>query len=102
MTGRDVSQLSMSELFRIEAENQTEVMTQGLLALERDPTAAAHLTSCMRAAHSLKGAARIVDIEAGVLLANAMEDFLAGAQRGKTELNQSTIDVMLSGVDLML
>ena len=63
MTAVDLSQLSMHELFRTEAENQTQVLTASLLALERNPTAADHLEACMRAAHSLKGG-RIVDIGA--------------------------------------
>ena len=42
----------------------------------------------MRAAHSLKGAARIVDIDAGVALAHAMEDFLVAAQEGRIALDQ--------------
>jgi two-component system sensor histidine kinase and response regulator WspE len=102
MTARDLSQLSMHDLFRLEAENQTQAMTAGLLELERNPTAAEHLESCMRAAHSLKGAARIVDIDAGVALAHAMEDFLVAAQEGRIVLTQAHIDRLLQGVDLMM
>src|ERR1700716_250262 len=102
MTATDLSQLSMHDLFRIEAENQTQALTTGLLALERNPTAAEHLEACMRAAHSLKGAARIVDISAGVALAHAMEDFLVAAQVGRITLAQEQIDRLLQGVDLMM
>ena len=102
MTAPDLSQLSMHDLFRVEAENQTQVLTEGLLALERNPTAADQLETCMRAAHSLKGAARIVDIDAGVALAHAMEDFLVAAQEGRIALQQEHIDVLLNGVDLMM
>ena len=101
MTATDLSQLSMHELFCAEAENQTQVLTAGLLALERNPTAADHLEACMRAAHSLKGAARIVDIGAAVTLAHAMEDLFVAAQRGRIKLNQEMIDRLLQGVDLM-
>ena len=55
MTARDLSQVSMHDLFRMEAESQTQVLTAGLLALERNPVAADQLEACMRAAHSLKG-----------------------------------------------
>jgi two-component system sensor histidine kinase and response regulator WspE len=102
MTARDLGKLSMHDLFRVEAEDQTQVLTSGLLALERNPTAADQLESCMRAAHSLKGAARIVDIGAGVALAHAMEDFLVAAQDGRITLDQAQIDLLLQGVDLMM
>ena len=49
---RDTS-MSMLDLFRLEAETQTQVLSSGLLELERHPTAADQLEQCMRAAHSL-------------------------------------------------
>ncbi|HEV8693819.1 MAG TPA: Hpt domain-containing protein, partial [Lysobacter sp.] len=76
-------------------------MTDGLLVLERNPTSAAELESCMRAAHSLKGAARIVGLTAAVAVAHAMEDCLVDAQHGRTTLGNAVIDVLLGGVDLL-
>jgi len=102
MSGQDLSQLSMQDLFRLEAESQTEALTAGLLALERDPHAGDQLETCMRAAHSLKGAARIVDLDAGVALAHAMEDVLVAAQEHRIALAQEHIDVLLRGADLMI
>ena len=93
---------SMLELFQLEADNQVQVLNTGLLALERDPQAAQHLEACMRAAHSLKGAARIVDLEPGVQIAHAMEDCLVGAQEGRLLLQPSDIDALLLGADLLL
>lgn len=101
MSDEDLSQLSMLELFNMEAESQGHVLTIGLLALERDPAAAAQLEACMRAAHSLKGAARIVGLNAGVDIANAMEDCFVAAQRGKVMLRQKHVDLLLRGVDLL-
>jgi len=102
MSGVDPSELSMAELFRIEAEGQTAVLIDGLLALERQPSDAAQLEACMRAAHSLKGAARIVDVPAAVTAAHAMEDCFVAAQRGAVTLHRGSIDVLLQGVDLLL
>lgn len=102
MSGGDLSQMSMQELFRLEAESQTQVLTTGLLALESDATAAHHLEACMRAAHSLKGAARIVGLNAGVDLAHAMEDCFVAAQRGTIRLQKKHIDLLLRGGDLLL
>lgn len=63
MSVRDLSELSMFELFRLDAEGQIQALTHGLLTLERNSTAAEPLEACMRAAHSLKGAARIVGLD---------------------------------------
>jgi two-component system, chemotaxis family, sensor histidine kinase and response regulator WspE len=90
----------MLELFRVEAENQAAVLTSGLLELERGPAPPERLEALMRAAHSLKGAARIVNLPVAVHVAHAMEDCFVAAQHGKIELRQPVIDVLLCGVDL--
>jgi len=97
----DLSELSMLELFRLDAQGQTQALTTGLLALERDAAAADQLESCMRAAHSLKGAARIVGLDAGVSVAHAMEDCFVAAQGGTLVLGRAQVDVLLRGVDLL-
>ncbi|HSW14089.1 MAG TPA: Hpt domain-containing protein, partial [Solimonas sp.] len=93
--------MSMLELFRMEAEGQVQALTAGLLTLERNPVAAEELEACMRAAHSLKGSARIVGIAAGVAVAHAMEDCFVAAQRGELRLRRGQIDLLLRGVDLL-
>jgi anti-anti-sigma factor len=55
----------------------------------------------MRAAHSIKGAARIVGVGAGVAVAHALEDCLVAAQKGEVALTPAGIDVLLRGVDLL-
>ena len=94
--------LSMLDLFRLEAEGQGQALVSGLLGLEQDHAAAEHLDACMRAAHSLKGAARIVGLTAGVEIAHALEDCFVAAQAGRIMLGQTQIDRLLEGVDLLL
>jgi two-component system sensor histidine kinase and response regulator WspE len=101
MSGDDFSELSMLELFRAELASQSQALTSGLLALERDPAAPAHLEACMRAAHSLKGAARIIELTPAVQVAHEMEECLVAAQRGTLTLTRTHIDALLSGVDLL-
>jgi len=101
MSAADLSQSSMLDLFRAEVDSQSKVLTEGLLALERDPVAADQLEGCMRAAHSLKGAARIVGLDAGVRVTHAMEDCFVAAQQRRIGLRQAHIDVLLRGVDLL-
>ncbi|BCF99679.1 hybrid sensor histidine kinase/response regulator [Paraburkholderia sp. PGU19] len=93
---------SLLELFREEATVQTRVLSDGLLALEHRPADAAALEACMRAAHSLKGAARIIGLQDGVDIAHVMEECFVGAQRGALQLTPAHIDVLLRGVDLLM
>ncbi|MCU1750835.1 hybrid sensor histidine kinase/response regulator [Pseudomonas sp. 6D_7.1_Bac1] len=102
MTPDQMRDASLLELFSLEAEAQTQVLSAGLLALERDPTQADHLEACMRAAHSLKGAARIVGVDAGVSVAHVMEDCLVSAQEGRLFLHPEHIDALLQGTDLLM
>jgi two-component system sensor histidine kinase and response regulator WspE len=102
MTPEQMRDASLLELFHLEAEAQTQVLGAGLLLLERNPTQADQLEACMRAAHSLKGAARIVGVEAGVRVAHVMEDCLVGAQDGRLQLSPEHIDALLLGSDLLL
>lgn len=102
MSSPDLSQMSMLELFRQEAETQTQVLSAGLLQLERNPTATDQLEACMRAAHSLKGAARIIGLQAGVNVAHVMEDCFVLAQQDRLLLRRKHIDVLLKGTDLLV
>ena len=92
---------SMWDLFRGEVESQMRVFTQGLLALESGGSATEQLAATMRAAHSIKGAARIVHLDAAVTLAHAMEDCLVSAQEGLLKLDAIGIDILLSAGDLL-
>ena len=101
MSTTGLSDCSMLELFRLELEGQSVNLNDGLLALERAPGALEHIEPLMRAAHSLKGAARIVGLDVAVRVAHAMEDFLVAAQHGRVALRQPEIDALLNGVDLL-
>lgn len=101
MSQDQFSDMSMLELFRLEAETQTLTLTNQLLELERDPRQAVALESAMRAAHSLKGAARIVGLNVAVMVAHSMEDCLVAAQKGRLVLTPAQIDTLLVGVDLL-
>ncbi len=96
----DLSGFSMFELFKSEAESHAQTLSDGLLALESDPADLSHVEGLMRAAHSIKGAARIVDLEAVVQLAHAMEDCFIAVQKGEEILTSSRVDQLLQGVDV--
>lgn len=101
MSNDQFSDMSMFELFCMEADSQTLVLTNQLLELERDSRNAASLEAAMRAAHSLKGAGRIVGLDAVVSIAHSLEDCLVSAQKGRIVLRPEQIDELLAGVDLL-
>jgi two-component system, chemotaxis family, sensor histidine kinase and response regulator WspE len=92
----------MMELFRMEAESHTATLSTGLVALEGTPATPEVIEPLMRAAHSLKGAARIVGLDAAVRVAHAMEDGFVAAQKGKLVLQPKHVDVLLRGVDWLI
>ncbi|NLF11390.1 MAG: hybrid sensor histidine kinase/response regulator [Anaerolineaceae bacterium] len=71
--------------FRAELVEHVQVMTDGLLSLEQgrvpDQERASTLETIFRAAHSLKGAARAVNVTVVEQLAHSLEGVLDGMQR---------------------
>jgi two-component system sensor histidine kinase and response regulator WspE len=95
------SGFSMMDLFREEVRTHAGSLNQGLLLLESSSADAQTLEPLMRAAHSIKGAARIVGVDLAVKLAHVMEDVFVAAQREEIRLNSSDIDTLLRGTDLL-
>ncbi|MDX1776082.1 MAG: Hpt domain-containing protein, partial [Desulfobulbales bacterium] len=97
----DLSDMSMLDLFRMEAENHCTSLTEDIIALENDPTSHELLESMMRASHSMKGAAKIVELNGAVKLAHAMEDVFIAAQNERIIINRDISDCLLKSVDLL-
>jgi two-component system sensor histidine kinase and response regulator WspE len=89
---------SLFDLFRMEAEEQVRVLQNGLIELESGAATAATLEALMRAAHSIKGAARIVGLDAIVNLTHVVEDRFVAAQHGQA-LTPAEVDRMLTATD---
>ncbi len=98
--------------FRAELTEHIQMMTDGLLALERQaggelPAGSARtdkqrqtlLEDMFRAAHSLKGAARAVGVTAIEQLAHALEDVLGGLQKETIEPGQELFNACYRGLD---
>ncbi|MDH5326631.1 MAG: response regulator [Gammaproteobacteria bacterium] len=98
---KDLSEYSMQELFCLELENQTGVLSQGLIGLEDTPYSKSNMEKLMRASHSIKGAARIIGLDELVNIAHKMEDCFVVAMKDRTQLSSESIDVLLQAVDLM-
>ena len=98
MTGIDAS---MFELFREEVKAHADTLAAGLISAEANAADPSQLESLMRAAHSIKGAGRIVGIELAVRLSHVMEDCFVAAQDGKIRLTAGDFDTLLKGADLL-
>ena len=92
---------SLLDLFRAELEIHLPALSEGLLELEKDPAQSHRLEALMRAAHSVKGAAKIVGIDGAVQIAHAMEDCFVAAQAGRITLTSASVDILLRGVDAL-
>ena len=103
MTGeqKDFADFSMMELFRSELETHLATLNDGLLALEQNPTAMDKLEALMRAVHSIKGGARIVELDPVVHLSHVMEDCFVAAQRHQLLLQSAQVDLLFRGADLI-
>jgi two-component system chemotaxis sensor kinase CheA len=96
--------------FQAELEEHLGTLNKGLLALEegvrqedgafqeeRQPL----LAELFRAAHSLKGAARAVDLRDIATIAHRLEDVLGGIQRGEVSPTPELFDLLFPAVDAL-
>ena len=97
----DLSDFSMLDLFSLEVETQGEVLNDHLLTLENQlqdsPDAQGSLSlleALMRASHSIKRAARIVQIEPAVKIAHVMEDCFMAAMERTITITPNHIDFL--------
>lgn len=93
---------AMYDLFCVELETQSKVLNQGLIEIEQNPQDKRWLESLMRAAHSIKGAARVVNLNLIVQLAHALEDCFVAAQNQQIAMTRALIDQLLTGVDFFI
>lgn len=90
----------MLELFITEMENNSTLLNDGLLNLEKNPKELSNIEELMRASHSIKGAARILNITAIVKIAHLMEDYFISVKETQKTPTSTQIDLLLSSVDL--
>lgn len=84
----------LRETFRVEAAEHIEAMTAGLVALERagDAERPPIVERVFREAHSLKGAARSVNLVAVEALCVELESIFAALKRGEITLSTESLD----------
>ena len=86
-------------LFKAECEEHLQTLEDGLLRLEAEPGDSAMLEELFRSAHSLKGAARMLDVGGVETLAHHFEDQLGAARHGHLVLTPEITDRLYRGLD---
>ncbi len=92
---------AMFELFREEVRAHAAALSTGLVEFESDSGNLARIEPLMRAAHSIKGAARIVGIDLAVQLAHVLEEAFVSAQAGRIRIASDAIDLLLQAADVL-
>ena len=92
------------ETFRVELAEQLQVLTEGMLRLEKQLEAEVRkeiLKRIFRAAHNIKGAARGVGVTVVADIAHHLESLLSCLKENNARPAPDTIDVCLEAIDRM-
>lgn len=81
--------------FRVEARELVESLSRDVLELERGAVARERIAGLLRAAHTLKGAARVVKHREIADLAHALEDALAPLRSGDTAPSPTELESLV-------
>src|SRR5262245_33373229 len=88
-------------LFVTEATEHLEALGQDLVQLEKDGASAA-IDSMFRHAHSVKGMAASMGLEATATLAHRVEDLVDAFRADPKKLDREVVDLLLSAADMLL
>ncbi|MCR4378542.1 MAG: ATP-binding protein, partial [Rhodospirillales bacterium] len=91
----------LNGLFKVESAEHIQRLGASLLSLEKAPGDVDILDSMMRDAHSLKGAARMVEALGVETASHAYEDLLRAAMKGDVILSADDIDLMSWTLDVL-
>lgn len=91
----------LSDLFKQESATNIKYLTDNLLLFEENPSDKSKIESIMRAAHSLKGAARIIGFNTFSHLAHLLEDCFVAIQKKDIVLTPENFDTLLQAVDFL-
>ncbi|HEX4086235.1 MAG TPA: hybrid sensor histidine kinase/response regulator [Chthoniobacteraceae bacterium] len=101
MPGKDDGILKrLLAMFQVEAQEHLQTIASGLVDLERSPNPAL-LETIFRAAHSLKGAARAVNVTDVEGVCQALESVFAAMKRGEIIPTAQLFDALHASVDAL-
>jgi two-component system, chemotaxis family, sensor kinase CheA len=89
--------------FRLEADGHLQNMVAGLLSLEKTPVAeqSALVEVIFRAAHSLKGAARAVNLTHVEAVCRSLENVFSATKDRRLIISSDLIDLLLQATDVL-
>src|SRR5258708_7744698 len=91
--------------FKAELDDQLQVITDGLLSLEKDNVNndefLKKIDSIFRAAHNIKGAARSIGISTIAEIAHQVESIFSNIKTNKVIISSYVINLCLETVDAM-
>lgn len=91
-------------MFQVEAEGHLQAMSSGLLALEKTPAGrqwADIIETVFREAHSLKGAARAVNLTRVETVCQSLESVLSALKDKRLAISPPLADLLLQTVDFL-
>lgn len=93
---------SVFSFFVEEAEEHLGNLENGLLVLEKNPSATEdQIDPLFRAAHTLKGSANLVNVNEVGTVAHRLEDLLESVRDGESALTKERVNAMLFALDQM-
>ena len=90
---------ALQEQFVTEARELIRQATDNLIALERDGTSPERIDSVLRAFHTLKGSAGVVELPAMSIMLHAAEDLLDSVRHGTLGASAELVDAALVCLD---
>lgn len=87
--------------FSTEAEEHLQKLNEGILSLERGEVDADLMAEILRAAHTLKGSARMMGFKEINLVAHRLEDLLLEIKEERIEPTQPICDLIFQALDTM-
>lgn len=96
----DITSMSMFDLFLMEVENHNRHFLKSLEAAEKNPAEKSVLQEISRAAHSIKGAAKIVELNKIAGLAHSMEKVTETFLKKNLQVNEYFVETFYKGVAL--
>ncbi|MBI2939974.1 MAG: Hpt domain-containing protein [Chloroflexi bacterium] len=87
--------------FQAEASEQLEKLTTGILAIEADPTNRERIQELFRAAHTIKGSARMLGFSQIGELAHRLEDVLHAIRDDRLAITPRLCDLLLEATDAL-
>ena len=92
---------ALGEQFVSEARDLIAQATDALIGIERDGVSDARVDRLLRAFHTLKGSAGLLDLPAMTLTMHAAEDLVAAVRSGRVATTAAVIDQALACLDLV-